>query len=159
GSVSNLAARFGFNLINGSAQRKDGQPEIFSRARGNLTANPITDVKGFEIDSIRCWGGACIFPPPKAIIVSALGVDYEWVLPSVMSDIYYPIATTVLKITGIDLANGAILGCGRGRVFIFADGAPFTAQLEGIKSGNRGMNHPYAAQNAQFLLNVIHWFE
>lgn len=159
GSVSNLAARFGFNLINGSAQRKDGQPEIFSRARGNLTANPITDVNGFEIDSIRCWGGAGFFPPPEAIIVSALGEDYEVFLPSEVSDIYHPIAASVPKITGTGLANGAILQCGRGSVFLFADGAPFTAQLEGIKSGKRGMNHPDATQHAQFLLNIIHWLD
>jgi len=159
GSVGNLAARFGFNLINGSAQRKDGQPEIFSRTRGNLTANPITDVKGFEIDSIRCWGGAGFFPPPEAIIVSALGEDYEIFLPSEVSEVYHPIAASVPKITGMGLANGAILQCGRGRVFLFADGAPFTAQLEGIKSNKRGMNHPDAAQNAQFLLNIIHWLD
>lgn len=159
GSVSNLAARFGFNLINGSAQRKDGQPEIFSRARGNLTANPITDVEGFAIDSIRCWGGAGFFPPPEAIIVSALGEDYEIFLPSEVSEVYHPIAASVPKITGIGLANGAILQCGRGRVFLFADGAPFTAQLQGIKSNKRGMNHPDATQNAQFLLNIIHWLD
>jgi len=159
GSVSNLAARFGFNLINGSAQRKDGQPEIFSRSRGNLTANPITDVKGFEIDSIRCWGGAGFFPPPEAIIVSALGEDYEVFLPSEVSEIYHPIAASVPKITGTGLANGAILQFGRGKVFLFADGAPFTAQLEGIKSVKRGMNHPDATQNAQFLMNIIHWLD
>ncbi len=159
GSVSNLAARFRFNLINGSAQRKDGQPEIFSRKRGNLTANPITDVKGFEIDSIRCWGGAGFFAPPEATIVSALGEDYEVFLPSKVSDSYHPIAASVPKITGMGLANGAILQCGRGRVFLFADGAPFTAQLEGIKSSKRGMNHPDATQNAQFLLNIIHWLD
>ena len=159
GSASNLAARFGFNLINGFAQRKDGQPEIFSRARGNLTANPITDVEGFAIDSIRCWVGTGFFPPPDAIIISSLGEDYDIFLPSDGSEMNHLAAASVPKITGMGLANGAILQCGRGRVVLFADGAPFYALLRGIKSDKRGMNHPDATQNAQFLLNIIHWLD
>jgi len=159
GSVSNLAARFGFNLINGFAQRKDGQPEMFSRVRGNLTANPITDVEGFAIDSIRCWVGTGFLPPPDATIVSSLGKDYDIFLPSEESEMNHPVAASVPKITGIGLANGAILQCGRGRVFLFADAAPFYALLRGIKSTKRGMNHPDATQNAQFLLNIIHWLD
>ncbi len=159
GSVSNLAARFGFNLINGFAQRKDGMPEVFSRRRGNLTANAVTDAEGAVIDSIRVWGGTGFFPPPEAVVISSLGEDYELFLPTRAVEMDSPVAATVPKIKGTGLANGAILPCGRGRVFIFADGAPFTAQLQGIKSRQRGMNHPSAAQNKQLLLNVIHWLD
>lgn len=159
GAVSNLAARFGFNLINGFAQRKDGMPEIFSRRRGNLAANAVTDAEGAVIDSIRVWGGTGFFPPPQAVVISSLGTDYELFLPAQVAEMNHHIAPTVPKISGIGLANGAILQCGRGRVFIFADGAPFTAQLQGIKSHKRGMNHPDAAQNKQFLLNIIHWLD
>jgi len=52
--------------------------------------------------------------------------------------------------------NRAFLEFGKGRVFVFADGAPFSAKLDGIKSDKRGMNHPDASQNAQLLLNIIH---
>lgn len=159
GSVSKLAARFGFNLINGFAQRKDGLPEIFSRKRGNLTSNAVTDVEGAVIDSIRVWGGTGFFPPPDAVVVSSLGEDYEVFLPAQVAEMNHHVAPTVPKISGTGLANGAILQCGRGRVFIVADGAPFTAQLQGIKSHKRGMNHPDATQNAQFLLNIIRWLD
>lgn len=159
GSVRNLAARFGFNLINGFAQRKDGLPEIFSRKRGNLTANVLTDVDGANIDSIRVWGGTGFFPPPEAVVVSSLGEDYEVFLPTRQVEMNLPIAATVQRISGIGLANGAILQCGRGRVCLFADGAPFTAQLKGLKSEQRGMNHPDAAQNTRLLLHIIHWLD
>ena len=159
GAVSTLAARFGFNLINGFAQRKDGRPEVFSRKHGNLTANAVTDVPGATIDSIRVWGGTGFFPPPEAVVVSSLGEDYELFLPTHAVEMNGPVAATVPKISGTGMANGAILQCGRGRVFVFADGAPFTAQLQGIKSDKRGMNHPDAAQNKQFLLNVAHWLD
>lgn len=148
GAASKLAARFGFKLINGFAQRKDGQPEIFSRTRDNLTANPITDAEGFAIDSIRCWVGTGFIPPLEATIVSSLSEDYEVMLPSDGS-----------KISGTGLANSAILQSGRGRVFLIADAAPFYAILRGIKSEKRGMNHPDATQNAQFLLNILHWLD
>lgn len=159
GSVSKLAARFGFNLIDGFAQRKDGLPEIFSRERGNLTANVVTDVAGFTIDSIRVWGGTGFFPPPEAVVVSSLGEDYEVFLPTQVMEMNQHVAATVPKIRGTGLASGAILQCGRGRVCIFADGAPFTAQLQGVKSHKRGMNHPDATQNAQFLLNIVRWLD
>ena len=159
GSVSKLAARFGFNLINGFAQRKDGLAEVFSRQRGNLTANAVTDVAGSEVDSIRVWGGTGFFPPPEAVVVSSLGEDYEVFLPMRVAEMNHHVAATVPKIAGTGLANGAILQCGRGRVCVVADGAPFTAQLQGIKSTKRGMNHPDATQNARLLLNIIHWLD
>ncbi|MFB2121082.1 hypothetical protein [Parapedobacter sp. 2B3] len=159
GSVSKLAERFGFNLINGFAQRKDGLTEIFSRRRGNLTANVVTDVEGAVIDSIRIWGGTGFFPPPEAVVISSLGEDYEVFLPVQVAEMNHHVAPTIPKISGTGLANGAILQCGRGRVCVFADGAPFTAQLQGIKSDKRGMNHPDATQNAQLLLNIVHWLD
>lgn len=148
GAASKLAARFGFDLTNGIAQRKDGQPEIFSRSRGNLTSNPVTDVAGFAIDSIRFWVGTGFVPPLDAIIVSSLGEDYEVSLASDGS-----------KISGKGLVNSAILQCGRGRVCLIADAGPFYAILRGIKSEKRGMNHPDAMQNARFLLNILHWLD
>lgn len=148
GAATKLAARFGFELINGFAQRKDGQPEIFSRTRGNLTGNPVTDATGFVIDSIRFWVGTGFVPPPDAIILSSLDDDYEISLPSDGS-----------KMSGKGLANSAILQCGRGRVCLIADAAPFYAILRGIKSEKRGMNHPDATQNAWFLLNILHWLD
>ncbi|WP_206106100.1 hypothetical protein, partial [Olivibacter sp. XZL3] len=55
--------------------------------------------------------------------------------------------------------NGVYLKFGKGRIVIFGDGAPFSAQLQGVKSEKRGMNHPGATQNAQFLFNIIHWLD
>jgi hypothetical protein len=48
---------------------------------------------------------------------------------------------------------------GSGRVAVFGEAALFTAQsyvLDGV-TRQMGMNHPSAAQNAQFVLNVMHW--
>ncbi|TCS83944.1 hypothetical protein EDD80_1241, partial [Anseongella ginsenosidimutans] len=94
-----------------------------------------------------------------AYVISLLGEDYSIYLPSDVSQIKRPLADTIPYISGRGLVNGAYLEFGKGRVVIFGDGAPFSAQLQGIKSKKRGMNHPGAPQNAQFLLNIIHWLD
>jgi len=46
---------------------------------------------------------------------------------------------------------------GKGRVAVFGEAAMFSAQLAGPNKAPMGMNAPIAAQNPQFLLNVMHW--
>lgn len=46
---------------------------------------------------------------------------------------------------------------GRGRVAVFGEAAMFTAQVTGPERQPMGMNAPGAEQNAQLLLNVLHW--
>lgn len=159
GAVSTLALRFGFNVINGFSQRIDGQPEIFSRSRGNLLANKITDREGYTIDSIRCWGGSGFIPPREAVVISILGEDYKLLLPVNTLSSRNRQTENIPQLSGLGIANGAVLQCGKGRICIFADGAPFTAQLQGINSEKKGMNHPDASYHLQFLRNIIHWLD
>lgn len=55
------------------------------------------------------------------------------------------------------LLQGAVARYGSGRVAVFGEAAMFTAQLAGPRRLPVGMNSPDAPQNAQFLLNVVHW--
>lgn len=158
-SVNELAGKFGVNVINGFALRKDGQPEIFSKANGNLYSNVMTGTPGKEVDQIRCWGGTGFIVPPAAHVISVLGEDYTIYLPSEVAQLKHPMPEVVPHLSGRGIVNGAYLTHGKGKVVIFGDGAPFSAQLHGIKSEKRGMNHPTAAHNAQFLLNIIHWLD
>lgn len=54
-------------------------------------------------------------------------------------------------------AQGGVLEFGVGRVAVFGEAAMFSAQLTGPSRTPMGMNDPIARQNAQFLLNVVHW--
>jgi hypothetical protein len=159
GSVQALAAVFGIHVINGFALRTDGNPEIFSRDRKTLLANEITAESGKKIDSIMCWGGTGFTVPATAQIISLLDEEYEIYLPADANQIKRPIPDYIPKLPGKGFANGAYLRFGKGRMVIFGDGAPFSAQLHGIKSEKRGMNHSSAYQNAQFLLNIVHWLD
>ncbi|MGH2624675.1 MAG: hypothetical protein ACRDE7_13485, partial [Sphingobacterium sp.] len=158
-SVHDLAERFGINVINGFALRNDGLPEVFSKQRNTLFSNEITNPPGKEIDSIMCWGGTGFIVPSNAHIISVLGNDYNIYLPQDVSQIKRPLPQNLPYISGRGLVNGAYLKFGKGKIVIFGDGAPFSAQLQGIKSNKRGMNHPWARQNAQLLLNIIHWLD
>jgi hypothetical protein len=53
--------------------------------------------------------------------------------------------------------QGAVLPVGRGRVAVFGEAAMFSAQVSGPDRTPMGMNAPIARQNAQFLLNLMHW--
>lgn len=159
GSVQSLAAVFGINVINGFALRRDGQAEIFSKDRKTLLSNEITSAGGRDIDSIMCWGGTGFIVPSSAHIISMLNEEYDIYLPNDANQIKRPISIHIPRISGTGFANGAYLKFGKGRLVIFGDGALFSAQLHGIKSEKRGMNHPYAKQNAQLLRNVVHWLD
>lgn len=158
-AVQELAAAFDINVINGFALRKDGLAELFSRRKKTLLPNEITDWPGARIDSIHCWGGTGFIVPAAAQVISRLDDSYSIFLPTDVSQIKRPVPATVPSLSGRGIVNGAYLRFGRGRIVIFGDGAPFSAQLQGIKSKKRGMNHPSASQNAQFLRNIIHWLD
>lgn len=157
GSVQQLAATFGINVINGFALRKDGKAEIFSKDRNTLLPNEITNGATTEIDSIMCWGGTGFIVPSSAHIISMLNEEYAIYLPIDANQIKRPIPVDMPQISGRGFANGAYLKFGKGRVVVFGDGALFSAQLHGINSEKRGMNHSFAKQNAQLLRNIVHW--
>ena len=62
-------------------------------------------------------------------------------------------STPVVSTRG--LIQGGVLRHGAGKVAVFGEAAMFTAQVD--EEGPMGMNHPEAPQNAQFVLNVLHW--
>ena len=53
------------------------------------------------------------------------------------------------------MLQGVVFQYGIGHVAVFGEGGLFCAQVSNI--GPIGMNHPDASQNAQFILNVVHW--
>ncbi|MBD1432083.1 hypothetical protein H8B06_04535 [Sphingobacterium sp. DN00404] len=157
GSVGRLAERFGFNVINGVTHRMDGQAELFNREIGNLLPSAVTDREGRRINQVRCWVGSGFIPPQEAEVFSILGDAYRLYLPSKTKDMEHTIPPDIPYISGINLANGALLKCGNGRVCIFANASPFTALLKGINSEKRGMNHMDAQDHVGLLRNILEW--
>ena len=70
-------------------------------------------------------------------------------------DPFLDLTDKVPRIRADGMLQGATVRFGAGRVAAFGEAAMFTAQVD--EEGPMGMNHPEAPQNAQFVLNVLHW--
>lgn len=64
---------------------------------------------------------------------------------------------TTPRISGEGWLQGGTVTFGRGRIAVFGEAAMFSAQRKGPQHTPMGMNAPEAAQNPQFVLNVLHW--
>jgi len=157
GSVQDLAAEFDILFGNGFLYDAAEESKLeFTRDTG-LAEHPITDGRDASerIDSVRTFTGQAFR--------AARDVDHLLTVPP-GSTLRLPVKAWKFKPTtpavpAAGMLQGAVFHFGEGRVAVFGEAAMFSAQ-EHIAKGERklmGMNRPDAAQNAQFLLNVMHW--
>ncbi|MBL7924832.1 MAG: hypothetical protein JNL88_11590 [Bacteroidia bacterium] len=157
GVVSDIARSFGFNMINGFALKRGNSPEMYSRSRGNLLSNAITKGRWPEeqVDSVLLITGQAFIAPQAAGILTRLDTSYRVYLPQIA----WEITDTTACMEPEGLVNGACMEYGRGRIVMMGEAAMFSAQLAGASRNKMGMNHPSAKQNAQLLLNIVHWLD
>lgn len=170
GAAQDLAAAFGARFTDGfaytdtvqanvEAARGGGsaEPTLFRPSDGTLVdAHPIA--RGREaverVTQVRSFTGQAFQWPSDGVrpvlVLPATYVSleprYAWVFDS----------TTVQRAVGGWL-QGATRRVGRGRVAMFGEAAMFSAQVTGAERRPMGMNAPLAEQNAQFVLNTLHW--
>lgn len=143
-AASRLAQAFGFQYRDGyvSVPGKGGAI-VFRKAGGTLREHEVTG----GIDSVATFTGSSFVATAEARPLLVFGPDA--VSRSGRQD---PGAVPVAG-----HLQGAVAEIGSGRVAAFGEAAMFTAQLAGPSRSPMGMNAPVAKQNAQFVLNVIHW--
>lgn len=154
GAAGDLAAAFGFTLLNGYVAEGDAGPIVFRRSDGSLARHPVTEGRSpaERVDSVTSFTGEAFRADDGSpLMVLRAG-----------SVIYYPtvagqITATTPSEPVAGLLQGAVAVAGRGRVAVFGEAAMFSAQLAGPTRTPMGMNAPLAGQNPQFLLNVMHW--
>lgn len=154
GAAAQLAARFGVKFYNGFAMRKRQGKDIFTSKNGLKQNLLIQGTKpGEAISSLQSFTGQAFEIPAQATPIIVLNDEYEMLIPQTA----WEFDTNTQKLPAENLVQGAYLNFGKGRVVVFGEAAMFTAQV----AGNRkvGMNSPDARQNAQFLLNTIHWLD
>ncbi|HSR53228.1 MAG TPA: DUF4350 domain-containing protein [Acidobacteriota bacterium] len=162
-AAENLAAAFGVRFNNGYAVRADrsrNRPPLKFRpdgsgesADGVLGSHPITEgrnaservtvVATFTGQAFQADQGTPLltFGPSIISLMTEIPAKFEEDTPRVDVEGWY---------------QGLVMPYGQGRAAFFGEAAMFTAQISG--SGNTmGMNSPHAPDNAQFLLNVMHW--
>ncbi len=155
GAATDLAAAFGARYSNAFAF--NGGPGrgllVFRRSDGSLRAHPITDGRAASehLDSVATFTGQAFTADGDALLV---------VGPAVIS-LLPQRAWEFTRDTPHESAAGRLQGSvrrfGAGRVAFFGEAAMFSAQLAGPARAPMGMNAPVAGQNAQFVLNIMHW--
>jgi len=150
-AAAGLAERFGLLFYTGSTERLQFRREI-----GSLQDHPITRGRGLaeQIDFLLTFGGQAfrfagdITGDPLLIIPLNTTLVLHW-------DPFLDLTDKVPRIRADGMLQGATVRFGAGRVAAFGEAAMFTAQVD--EEGPMGMNHPEAPQNAEFVLNVLHW--
>jgi hypothetical protein len=150
-AAARLAERFGLLFYNGFTDRLQFRREI-----GSLQDHPITQGRGLaeQIDFVLTFGGQAfrfagdVTGDPLLIIPPNTTLVLHW-------DPFLDLTDKVPRIRADGMLQGAAVRFGAGRVAAFGEAAMFTAQVD--EEGPMGMNHPEAPQNAQFVLNVLHW--
>jgi hypothetical protein len=151
GAMSDLAEAFGVHMMNGFAMQNDSVANgifVHSRRAGSLSIHPIT--RG--IDSVKVFTGQG-FRIDRGAPILTIKTDVVMLMPVVA----WQFSDSTPRTSARGLLQGAAIPYGAGRVAVFAEAAMFSAQVTGPNRAPMGMNDPAAAQNPQFLLNVLHW--
>jgi hypothetical protein len=153
GAAEKLAASFHFKFYNGFATQRSGK-DIFSPGEGLMT-NVVTvgRNKSETVTSLQTFTGQAFEIPEGANPIIVLDSDFKVKMPKTA----WQFDKDMLVVPGENLVQGAFMQYGKGRLVVFGEAAMFTAQLHG--KNKMGMNSRSASQNAQFLLNTIHWLD
>lgn len=157
GAAETLAGGFGVLFANGFATDSTcGADEfVFRRSDGSLGGHPIVSGRnrGERIDSVRTFTGQAfrLHGPGRPLLTLPAGAT---VLLPVTA---WQFSDSTPRIPAEGMLQGVAFPYGRGRVATFGEAAMFSAQVSGPQRRPMGMNAPGAAQNPQFLLNVMRW--
>jgi hypothetical protein len=153
-----LALAFGIRFNNGYALDPSAPPGplVFKRADQSLADHAITRGRNAKekVDSVATFTGSAFQLDGKGEPLLTLSANAVAAMPKQFGQHMNP-ETPRVPING--WLQSATLRSGRGRVAVFGEAAMFSAQLAGPQRAPMGMNAPIAAQNPQFLLNVLHW--
>ena len=156
GANETLAAAFGIWLVNGFATDSSCAADefVFRRADSTLADHAITRGRAAQerVDSVRSFTGEG-FRMSAGSSLLKLGRGTVVLMPFAA----WAFSDSTPRLAAEGMSQGAVLRFGSGRVAVFGEAAMFSAQVSGAQRRPMGMNDPTAGQNAQFLLNVLHW--
>lgn len=156
GAIEDIAAAMGVVWINGFAyDAKQNSIFRFSRQSG-FAPHPIFDGRNASerVDSIVAFTGSAFWLAAGGAPLLRIPAGSRVLMPRVA----WQFSDSTASISATGMLQGAALQLGRGRIVAAGEAAMFSAQRSGPKGeGTMGFNSPTAPQNAQFVLNVLHW--
>jgi len=159
GAVADLAASFGIEVhngyvLNGGATGTE-RPIVFSRADGTILDDPVTNGRSAEetVGVVATFTGSAFRAGEGFRPILVFGPERR----SWMPDEYWRFSPNTPTVDVSGWLQGGVGVFGEGRLAFFAEAAMFTAQVFDQGGVRAGMNAPAAEDNAQLLLNVVHW--
>lgn len=159
GAISELAGSFGIRVNNGYVLNTffSGRetPIVFKRFDNTLAENAITNGRtpSEKVSQVASFAGSAFRAGKafQAVLVFGKG-KRSW-----MPEQYwkFPPGTPNISVEG--WFQGGVMEYGKGRIAFFSEAAMFTAQVFNQGKIKAGMNNALARDNAQLLLNVMHW--
>jgi hypothetical protein len=160
GAATELGAAFGLQMNNAFATDSTCVADefLFSRANRGLGDHPITRGRNAaeRVNEVRTFTGQAFRASPSPGLVTPL-MTIERGAVLLLPSRAWEFSSETPRTSAAGLLQGATLIVGRGRLAVFGEAAMFSAQVSGAGRRPMGMNHPDAPENAQFLLNVMHW--
>jgi hypothetical protein len=158
-AIEKLVDSFGVQIhngyvLNGYFQGQE-KPIVFKRSDKSLRESAITNgrIPSEKVSEIATFSGSAFKTGPDFQPVLVLGSSKRSWKPTKLYDIHKD--TPSISVAG--WYQGAVAEIGQGKIAIFSEAAMFTAQIFDQGKIRVGMNHPLAKDNAQLLLNVMHW--
>lgn len=163
GVSQELALAFGVEFNNGFAvagfedeSKRDAafdEPTIFRLEDQTLAEHVITAGRTPDetVSMVRSFTGQAFQVPDLATPILILPQNFISLMPKKA----WQFDTETQRIPVGGWTQGAVMPYELGRAAFFGEAAMFTAQRSDLKPV--GMNAPQAEQNAQFVLNLIHW--
>jgi len=127
---------------------------VFRRSDGSLAEHAITRGRNSseQVDSLRAFVGQAFWVAgAESTPILKLAPNTVVRLPSKSEEMN----DRTPQISGAGMLQGVLLRPGKGRLAVFGEAAMFSAQVSGPT--HFGFNDPAAPQNAQFVLNTLHW--
>ncbi len=156
-AAAELGKRLGVEMLDGYALDYEvWDPIVFSRTHGTLGPHPIIDGRSLDesVDSVATFEGHAmrgLDPGIHPLLV--FGPEIESMQPKRL----WEIGDDTLRIPVGGWLQGAARTLGQGRVVVYGEAGMAVAQRVGPRREPRGMNTAVGAQNAQLLVNTLHW--
>ena len=157
--IKNLSKAFNFEIMNAHAIDTSSQDHasLFSKELETLGDNIITKGRNTfeEVKNVYLFQGCALKKPKQAKQLFKLSDKFN----VVYTDNAWDLQEAYHSHTGEGYSLGFYMNYGKGKLMVVGDADLFTATKNKKTKQKFGFSYPYAKDNPQYVLNMIHWLD